>query len=98
MRSVTVNINDTDYEMIATAAQSERRDVSNFIEYATLQYLTSSQFVDKEEMDEILSDKELVNNLKSAKRDLETGSYLVDKEKVVVLIADFRKRDKAYKK
>jgi hypothetical protein len=41
--------------MIKLAAEGQRRNLSNFIEFATMQYLTSSQFVKKDEMTEILT-------------------------------------------
>ncbi len=64
MKTVTMRVDDAIYQIIKTAADGERRNISNFIEYATLQYLTSSQYVSDNEMNEILNDKELVKNLK----------------------------------
>jgi len=75
MKTLTLRVDDNIYEMITLAASGERRNISNFIENATLQYLTSSQFVDDDEMDEILNDKELVKNLKKAKDEIKSGAY-----------------------
>ena len=77
MKTVTMRVDDGVYEMIALAASGERRNISNFIENATLQYLTSSQFVDDEEMEEIRNDKELVKNLKKAKDEIKSGAYSI---------------------
>jgi hypothetical protein len=57
-------------------ADGQKRNISNFIEYATLQYLTSSQYVSDEEMSEIMDDKELLENLKSGLDDLKNGRYV----------------------
>jgi len=40
-----------------------------------LQYLSSAQYVDNAEMDEILQDKELVRNLKAGLKELKKGEY-----------------------
>ena len=42
-----------------------------------MQYLTSSQFVDNDEMQEIIDDKELVKNLMNGLDDLKNGDYTV---------------------
>jgi hypothetical protein len=54
---------------------SKRRTISNFLEFAVLQYLSSAQYVDNAEMDEILQDKELVQNLKAGLQELKKGEY-----------------------
>ena len=63
MKTVTMRVDDSIYDMIKLAADGQKRNLSNFIEFATMQYLTSSQFVDNDEMSEIMNDKELVKNL-----------------------------------
>lgn len=75
MKTVTMRVDDSIYEMIKLAADGQRRNISNFIEYATLQYLTSSQYVNDNEMNEILSDKTLVNNLQQGFREAKNGDY-----------------------
>lgn len=75
MKTVTMRVDDTIYEMMKLAAEGQKRNLSNFIEFATLQYLSSSQFVDSSEMAEILSDKQLVENLASGLDDLKNGDY-----------------------
>ena len=42
-----------------------------------MQYLTSSQFVDNDEMQEIMDDKELVANLMNGLDDLKNGDYTI---------------------
>ncbi|WP_457603352.1 CopG family transcriptional regulator [Nitratifractor sp.] len=75
MKTITMRVDDSIYEMIKKAAHGQRRNLSNFIEYATLQYLTSSQYVGDEEMREILNDKDLVESLKKGKLEAEAGEY-----------------------
>ena len=77
MKTVTMRVDDTIYQMIKTAADGERRNISNFIEYATLQYLTSSQYVSDAEMNEILGDKELIKNLEIGLKEAKNGDYTI---------------------
>jgi len=77
MKTVTMRVDDTVYEMIKLAAEGQKRNLSNFIEFATMQYLTSSQFVDSAEMQEISNDKELVKNLMDGLEDFKNGDYTI---------------------
>ena len=72
-----MRVDDSIYDMIKLAAEGQKRNLSNFIEFATLQYLTSSQFVDSSEMKEISSDKELVENLMDGLKDFKNGDYKI---------------------
>ncbi len=76
-KTMTLRIEDDVYELIKVAADGQRRNISNFIEYATLQYLTSQIYVSDEEMREILTNKELIESLKSGLSDIENGGYTV---------------------
>ncbi len=75
MKTITIRVDDSIYQMIKTAADGQRRNISNFIEYATLQYLTSSQYVSDAEMNEILKDKDLVKNLEIGLEEAKNGDY-----------------------
>lgn len=75
MKTVTMRVDDAVYQMIQLAAQGQKRNISNFIEFATLQYLSSAQYVDNSEMAEILNDAELVQNLKNGLEDSQTKAY-----------------------
>jgi len=77
MKTVTMRVDDEIYQMIKTAADGQRRNISNFIEYATLQYLTSSQYVSDAEMNEILNDKELTKNLETGLKEAKNGDYTI---------------------
>lgn len=76
-KTITVRIDDSTYNKIKSAAETERRTISNFIEYATLSYVENSSFVAEEEMKYILEDKDLVNNLKKSLEDIKDGKYRI---------------------
>jgi len=76
-KTITVRMDDTIYERIKTAADSERRTISNFIEYATLAYVENSCFIADEEMKDIIEDKELTNNLLRSLKDIKEGKYSI---------------------
>lgn len=76
-KTVTLRIDDQVYQMIKLAAEGQRRNLSNFIEFATLQYLTSTAYVDDTEMNEILNDKQLVARLKNGLDDMKKGDYTI---------------------
>ena len=77
MKTVTMRVDDSIYKMIKQAADGQRRNISNFIEYATLQYLSSSTYVDDNEMNEILNDKELVKSLKKGFEEVKKEEYTI---------------------
>ena len=77
MKTITVRVDDSVYQMIKLAADGQRRNISNFIEYATLQYLTSSQYVSDSEMNEILQDKELIKNLETGLKEAKNGDFVI---------------------
>ena len=77
MKTVTMRVDDSIYEMIKTAANGQRRNISNFIEFATLEYLSSSEYVSDEEMNEIKNDKQLINNLQKGIEESKNGDYTI---------------------
>jgi uncharacterized protein (DUF1778 family) len=76
-KTITLRVNDDIYHMIKTAADGQRRNLSNFIEFATLQYLTSATYVDDPEMEMILNDSELLSNLRQGLKDIKKGDYTI---------------------
>jgi len=77
MKTLTLRVDDDVYNMIKLASDGAKRNISNFIEYATLQYLTSSQYVDSDEMNEILEDKELIKSLSQGLKEAKIGDYTI---------------------
>jgi hypothetical protein len=74
-KTITVRVDDSTYRKLKAAADSERRTISNFIENASISYIDSSTFVDDDEMNNILSNKELLNELNSSIDDIKRGKY-----------------------
>lgn len=72
-----MRVDDSVYNIIQLAAQGQKRNISNFIEFATMQYLTSAQFVDNSEMAEILNDASLVENLKQGMEDIKNNEFTI---------------------
>jgi hypothetical protein len=77
MKTVTMRVDDSIYQTIKSAALGQKRNISNFIEFATMQYLTSSQYVDNNEMAEILNDSDLIQNLRNGFNDVKNGDYTI---------------------
>lgn len=76
-KTITLRIDDAVYNMFKKAADGERRSISNYIEYATLAYLTNEIHVSDEEMNDIISDKSLVKSLKAGLHDIKKGNYTI---------------------
>ena len=76
-KTITVRVDEATYNKIKTAADSERRTISNFIVYATLDYVENSCFISDEEMKDIIEDKELTNNLLRSLEDIKEGKYRI---------------------
>ncbi len=77
MKTLTLRVDDEVYNMIKVASNGAKRNISNFIEYATLQYLASSQYVDSDEMNEILENKELLKSLEQGLKEAKDGDYTI---------------------
>ena len=78
-KTVTVRVDDSTYQRIKSAAEAERRTISNFMEYATLAYVENSSFVDNDEMKGISEDNELLGTLTKALGDIKRGKYRIVK-------------------
>ena len=68
-KTVTLRINDNEYETFKKFAKVENRTLSNFIETATLKYIQENELVDEFEMNEIISNSELNQSLKRGLQD-----------------------------
>jgi predicted transcriptional regulator len=77
MKTVTMRVEDSVYSIIKSVADGQKRNISNFIEFAVMQYLTSSQYIDNVEMSEIERDTELIKNLKNSLADVKNGDYKI---------------------
>ena len=77
MKTVTMRLDEETFQIIKIAAEGERRNLSNFIEFAVLQYLSSVRYVDRAEMTEILNDEDLVKNLRKGLEDVDEGDISI---------------------
>ena len=77
MKTVTMRVDDDIYKTIKLAAEGQKRNISNFIEFATMQYLLMDRYVDESEMREILKDESLLDNLEGGLNDLKAGDYTI---------------------
>ena len=76
-KTITIRIDDETYSIFKKAAEGNRRTISNFIEYATMNYITEEAFVTDEEMQHILADNGLMQSLENAEKDIESGNYRI---------------------
>ena len=74
-KTITIRVDDSTYDIFKKAADGDRRTISNFVEFATLAYVTNEIHVSDQEMNEILSDSSLVSNLKKGLQDIKSGNY-----------------------
>jgi hypothetical protein len=76
-KTITLRIDDQIYDLFLKAADGDHRSISNFIEFATLSYLSSESYVTDTEMDEINNDKNLLKSLKNGLSDVNKGKYKI---------------------
>ena len=67
-RTVTLRLEQDEYDELREAAAAERRPLSNFIATVALERVREAQFVDDGEMAEILHDDALVQKLRTGSR------------------------------
>ena len=73
-KTITIRIDNTIYDIFKKAAEGQKRTISNYMEYAALNYTINESIVDDEEMQEIL---EFEKDLKKGLSDISEGRYKV---------------------
>lgn len=73
-KTITVRVDDNVYEMLKKAADGQKRTISNYIEYATINYTVNETVIDDIEMSEILGYEK---DLKKGMADISAGRYKV---------------------
>ncbi|MGO8694135.1 MAG: CopG family transcriptional regulator [Rectinemataceae bacterium] len=73
-KTITVRLEDSVYAMFKKAADGQKRTISNYIEYATLNYLVNETVVDDAEMNEILN---FEKDIKKGAADITAGRYKI---------------------
>jgi hypothetical protein len=53
-KTITLRVDDSIYNTLKKAADGDRRTISNFIEYAAINYIFNTHIVDDDEMKELL--------------------------------------------
>lgn len=76
-KTITIRIDEDTYSIFKKAAEGDRRSISNFIEFATLSYISEEAFVTDEEMENILTDSDLVKSLKKGESEIKSGKYRI---------------------
>ena len=67
-KTVTLRLSDEDYRLLLAYAIAENRNLSNAIETLALKQLEEALFADRFEMEEILSNKDLLKRMKVGSR------------------------------
>ena len=73
-KTITLRVNDNVYNTLKRAADGDRRTMSNFIEYAAINYIFNNNIVDDNEMNEILLFKK---DIKKGINDINNGRYKI---------------------
>ena len=73
-KTITLRVDDSIYDTLKRAADGDRRTISNFIEYAAINYIFNTNIVDDTEMNEILFFKK---DLKKGLDDIKNGRYKI---------------------
>jgi len=73
-KTITLRIDDNIYDTFKRAADGDRRTISNFIEYAAINYLFNNNVVDDNEMAEVMY---FEKDIKKGLEDIKTGRYKI---------------------
>ena len=66
---VTVRLSDEEYRKISAVAKLERRPLSNFMTLMVIRGIEEGDYVDAIEMDQVVSDKRLMEKIRAGHRD-----------------------------
>jgi predicted transcriptional regulator len=73
-KTITLRLEDDVYNILKRAADGDRRTISNFIEYATINYIFNNNVVDDNEMNELVSFKK---DIEKGMEDIKKGRYKI---------------------
>jgi len=76
-KTITLRIDDDIYSLLKAAANGEKRTISNFIEYAAVNYLSLSSYVSDSEMNEIENDEKLKKEISKGLKDISSGNFKI---------------------
>lgn len=73
-KTLTLRVDDKIYAAFKSAAEKERRSISNFLENAAMEYIELNMYVDNNEMNDIL---EHSNSIKRGLKQASKGKYKI---------------------
>lgn len=73
-KTITLRITDDMYELFKKAADGQKRTISNYLEYAALNYTINDTVVNDSEMEEILSSQK---NIQQGLSDINAERYMI---------------------
>ena len=73
-KTITLRVDDNIYSTVKRAADGDRRTISNFIEYATINYIFNNNIVDDDEMKELMFFKK---DIKKGLDDVKKGRFKI---------------------
>lgn len=73
-KTITVRLEDEIYEILKKAAEGQKRTISNYIEFASVNYTVNETVVDDSEMNEILS---VGKDIRKGLSDITAGRYKI---------------------
>ena len=73
-KTITLRVNDNIYNTLKRAADGDRRTISNYIEYATMNYIFNNNIVDDIEMNETMI---FEKDMKKGIEDINKGRYKI---------------------
>ena len=73
-KTITVRLDENVYEIFKKAADGQKRTISNYIEYATLNFTVNEVLVDDQEMEETLA---FESEIQKGLADVSAGRYKV---------------------
>jgi predicted transcriptional regulator len=73
-KTITLRVDDNVYNTLKRAADGDRRTISNFIEYAAINYIFNNNAADDGEMNEVMF---FEKDIKKGLEDIKKGRYKI---------------------
>ena len=73
-KTITIRLDEATYDIFKLAAEGQKRTISNYLEYAALNYTLNETVVDDLEMEEILG---FEKDIKKGLSDILAGRYRI---------------------
>jgi len=73
-KTITLRVEDSVYNTLKRAAEGDRRTISNFMEYAAINYILNNNIVNDDEFKETMA---FEKNIKKGLEDVKNGRYKI---------------------